>query len=608
MSLRTRLRIAIVALVVLIVTALSLLYLADFTQTTIQTTNEKGSSITYELMGQLEDRIKETLALREKRPTNAQDYKAACLEIVKTDPRITAMLQRARASVRTVGQVAITDGRRIVLAASDDSTKGQRLPDIDVVETGSWVQGFMALFSLNRDFAYARPLVVSGDNRPFLYIIVVTESLFLRHALAPAFGHLRYAFVMALGASVSLAFWLPNLVLRPLERISQKIDSISAGDVTTTGNTKRGESAEFADVQTKLNLLGQQFRGAREDAVTLRTNIDRLLSQLEEAVLLFDSRGRLVVAGELAGRVFGRDPKQMLGRSRDELFPAPSELGAAIQAALTARVHAHDLLFEVNGKRIIVGIDPLEEPGKQGAGALVRIRDAETRQQLGQALDLSSRLAAISRLTGGVAHEIKNPLNAIALHLEVLKTKLDTSEPEIGVISREIQRLDRVVKTFLDFNRPVELQMAEFDLAALAGETAEFLTPQAKHKGVRVESGLDGSLPIRGDRELLRQAILNVMVNGIEAMGEGGGRLIVQSAKVGKDCLLEITDTGPGIPEDVQKKIFNLYFTTKEKGSGIGLAMTFRLVQLHGGTIEILSKAGHGATFRMSFPEAVAAG
>jgi signal transduction histidine kinase len=608
MSLRTRLRIAIVALVVLIVTVLSLLYLADFTQTTIQTTNEKGSSITYELMGQLEDRIKETLALREKRPTNAQDYKAECLEIVKTDPRITAMLQRARASVRTVGQVAITDGGRIVLAASDDSTKGQRLPDIDVVETGSWLQGFAALFSLNRDFAYARPLVVSGDNRPFLYIIVVTESLFLRHALAPAFGHLRYAFVMALGASVSLAFWLPNLVLRPLERISQKIDSITAGEVTAAGNAPRGESAEFADVQTKLNLLGQQFRGAREDAVTLRTNIDQLLSQLEEAVLLFDSRGRLVVAGELAGRVFGRDPKQMLGRGSDELFPSPSELGAAIHAAVTARVHAHDLMFEVNGKKIIVGIDPLEEPGKQGAGALVRIRDAETRQRLGQALDLSSRLAAITRLTGGVAHEIKNPLNAIALHLEVLKTKLDIQEPEIGVISREIQRLDRVVKTFLDFNRPVELQMAEFDLAGLARETAAFLTPQAKHKGVIVEPGLDGSLPIRGDRELLRQAILNVMVNGIEAMGEGGGRLIVQSAKVGKDCLLEITDTGPGIPEEVQKKIFNLYFTTKEKGSGIGLAMTFRLVQLHGGTIEILSKAGRGATFRMTFPEAVAAG
>jgi hypothetical protein len=220
-------------------------------------------------------------------------------------------------------------------------------------------------------------------------------------------------------------------------------------------------------------------------------------------------------------------------------------------------------------------------------------------------LDVSSRLAAISRITGGVAHEIKNPLNAMALHLEILKAKL--SEPglvdnELRVIEREISRLDRVVKTFLDFTRPYELTMHPVDLVDLLREILALVEPEAARTQVEINMKHWGPVAlVRADHDLLKQAILNVIVNAIEAM-RGGGELAISVAREQDDHVLAISDQGPGIPPQVRDKIFNLYFTTKPEGTGIGLAMTFRVIHLHNASIEFTSDHGQGATFQMRFP------
>src|SRR5262249_48359292 len=154
-----------------------------------------------------------------------------------------------------------------------------------------------------------------------------------------------------------------------------------------------------------------------------------------------------------------------------------------------------------------------------------------------------------------------------------------------NIISQEIRRLDRVVKTFLDFTRPVDLSVEEVDLAELAREVVAFVRPQGAMQKVSLQFAAEPEcIPIRGDRDLLKQAVLNVVVNGIESM-RNGGTLTVKTLLLADHALLTIQDEGPGIPESNRGKVFQLYFTTKEKGSGIGLAMTFRAVQLHNGTI-----------------------
>ena len=296
----------------------------------------------------------------------------------------------------------------------------------------------------------------------------------------------------------------------------------------------------------------------------------------------------------------------MIGHGLDELFPPSSVLGEVIGTALETRqsVHGQPVTISRNATsvRLLVSVEVLRKgPGQDQMGTLVKLRDVDSRRQLERQLDVSSRLAAISRLTGGVAHEIKNPLNAMALHLEVLRSRLEEEQPEVDVIAREIKRLDNVVKTFLNFNRPIELQAKPMDLDQVVQQVLALVSVDAEAKNIRIETVLTGKLWLNGDSDLLKQAILNVVNNGLEAMAEGG-KLIIQTEWIADECQIRVTDVGPGIPPEIQDRIFNLYFTTKPQGSGIGLATTFRVVQLHSGTIDFVSEPGRGTTFRLRFP------
>ncbi|MBM3726956.1 MAG: hypothetical protein FJW40_16230 [Acidobacteria bacterium] len=224
---------------------------------------------------------------------------------------------------------------------------------------------------------------------------------------------------------------------------------------------------------------------------------------------------------------------------------------------------------------------------------------------------VASRLAAIQQLTGRVAHEIKNPLNSIALRLELLRSAMSPqaseSLPELDVISQEVARLDRVVRTFLDFTRPVELRAEPVDLRTLLQSLLDLAQPELDAYGIGLAASLpEGPAPYTtGDEDLLRQALLNILRNAIDVMPQGG-RLRVDLRVEGPHAVVDIADSGPGIPESNRDKVFQLYFTTKQKGSGIGLAMSFRAAQLHGGTLEIegpgAGDSGRGACFRMRLP------
>jgi signal transduction histidine kinase len=261
---------------------------------------------------------------------------------------------------------------------------------------------------------------------------------------------------------------------------------------------------------------------------------------------------------------------------------------------------------------VLLSVDELETLSGvtvAGSGLLVRLRDPEAQRKLGRELQTADRMAAISRVSSGVAHEVKNPLNAILLHVEVAKARLAHGEtdvaPQMEIIAREILRLDRVVKTFLDFTRPVELKLSNVAVGEFVDEVVDLARPQAESSRIRVEVVQEAEgVEIRVDRDLLKQALLNVVVNAIEAMPQGGA-LRFESTVVDDMAEIRVSDTGVGIPPELRDKIFRLYFTTRKEGSGIGLAMTFRIVQLHDGTIDFTSEPEKGTTFIIRLPIAV---
>jgi signal transduction histidine kinase len=230
----------------------------------------------------------------------------------------------------------------------------------------------------------------------------------------------------------------------------------------------------------------------------------------------------------------------------------------------------------------------------------------------------------------GVAHEVKNPLNAMTIHLELLKSKLARVAEPVGavassgpdhaaritdgprssdvgkhveIISKEIARLDQVLNGFLRFARPDELKLQPVQLSAVISDVVTTVTPEAErmHIAVRVECPRD--LPeINADPAMLRQAVLNLALNACQAMPDGG-TLRISCRAAARRVEIDVEDSGVGIPPENLKKIFDLYFTTKERGTGIGLSMVYRIVQLHDGDVEVESTPGH-TRFRLAFPQA----
>jgi PAS domain S-box-containing protein len=612
MSLKTRIRLSVAALVAVVVVLVSVVYLYDFTGSAIDSASDSAKQIGSEVAGYVVERVDQSLRAQAEGLPSDQPMRERVAGIIRTDRLIPQMLTRSVSTSPAVLDIIVfgPDGRMLTSFTGAFVSGISRYKSFDAWRKGPPLRNLWQLFNEKENYAIQIPIAAMGDKTPQFTVLVVVRSSLIRHALAPAFANLGYGFLIALTVSLALAWLVPVLALRPLARVSRTIDLISQGELPESPETAaRRESREYADVQSKLNLLGQQFHGARRDALELRNNIEELLERLEEVVMLFDAQGRAVMAGRPAEQLLGLPRDEILGRGIVELFPLDQSAGTAIREALERNEPLRDRVVymevpEHGRRRLMLSVELLSRgPGGPSIGTLVRFRDPETRKQLESHLDLSSRLAAISRLTSGVAHEIKNPLNAIALHIEVLRTRLDAPEPEIELITREIRRLDHVVRTFLNFNKPLELELTGMNLPDVVRELAGFIAPDAEARHIVVDTELSEDVWIKGDPKLLRQAILNVIVNALDAMDQPG-RLGLRVESCDGECVLTVSDTGPGIPDAIRDRIFDLYFSTKRDGSGIGLALTFRMMQLHGGTIDFDSEPGNGTSFRLRFPEA----
>ena len=268
-------------------------------------------------------------------------------------------------------------------------------------------------------------------------------------------------------------------------------------------------------------------------------------------------------------------------------------------------------------------------------------KDSNLQSAVERAMAYSRKLVALGRLTAGIAHEVKNPLNAMMIHLELLRTKIRSGalaaaavpepvaasgaviglaeaerEPgpspavqgalaHVEIIESEIRRLDEVVQGFLKFTRPEELRLAPVHLPDLFAEIMPIVEPEAQAHHVKVMVDVPASLPkVNGDPSMLRQAFLNLAINSCQAMPNGGTLRLVCAPASGGRVEVRVEDTGVGIPPEHLQKIFDLYFTTKDHGTGIGLSMVYRIIQMHDGEVEVQSTPGSGTTFRILLPRA----
>ena len=351
------------------------------------------------------------------------------------------------------------------------------------------------------------------------------------------------------------------------------------------------------------------MRNVEEVFTALKENLDQVLSNLQDGMILFTSDARAILVSNSVERFLGIRRDDMLGAEVRTIFDRDTRLGRLIRDSFDAAMSiVQEEITTETGHKIQVSLDFIHDeqaPGGNSLGALLTLHDLETIQELETELELSHRMASIGRLTAGVGHEVKNPINAIVVHMELLrnKIKLDPgSAHHMEVIESEIRRLDRVVQTLVDFSRPVEMHMRDQDLRNIVRQVLTLASAELEGRGVSVSSRVPESpVPVKVDSDLMKQALLNVVLNGAQAMPQGG-QLEVDLREENRWAIITVRDYGEGISPDVLPRIFDLYFTTKKEGSGIGLAMTYRIIQFQNGKIDVESKPGSGTRFDLCLP------
>jgi signal transduction histidine kinase len=606
LRLKTRLTLAITTLVLVVLSIVSLFTIVTFTREQINATYEEGDLISK----QLYDQVKQALLWEETPPPSDPDPEqlaAYIREVLKHNQGVQTLLESTSGYARTIVYLAVTDIHSHVLAHSDPSQLGQTLAR---AENFLELKNANPLRQVNLINGPARNYEVTFEmtsgEQPFGTVHVAINTDLLKVALNQFLGKNLYIAGISLLLATTLAAVLSQFLLSPLTFISAGIERMIQGEFGRPIHLKRRD--EFGLVSLKLNEIGQRLEGSREELDALKGNFGQILKSLEEKLIFLNPDRRIVLMSHSSAQLLDTSVEASLGKRLDEVLSPEHPLHGLVETAFGVKQNLSktDLQLPNQPTKVTARVHYLEE-NNQTMGGLVIFEDPETVAKLENQLEYAKKLAALSKLTSGVAHEVKNPLNAIVIHLELLKSQVASQSREqatqsLNVITQEIKRLDRVVRSFLNFNRPVEVKLQEQEIPPILREVVALADAEARQHNVQILLQTPDNLPkVQLDPDLMKQCLLNVVLNGCQAM-PNGGKLKVATAMRNGSLELSVQDEGVGIPPESREKIFNLYYTTKENGNGIGLATVFKVVQLHNGEVHVDSEVGKGSTFTLRFP------
>ena len=611
-----------------LVVGFSWFYLSQLLRQRLQWADETASQLTNQLEYAASKAVPDLTSTR----VDTQNPKAMRLAIstyLQTDTNLNDMLESVVGNSRIIYDAAILDPSGVAILDTNPALNGKPLPErppLSALHDARFRRQLRMIYGPST--VYDASIGLELDGHTFGSVRVGVSTVFLRNELTPKLQQAAFLSVVAVFCSLVLAAVVSNVALGPLKAIARDLDSASAGNPLPDEETSRDD--EVGLVSLKIAHLGRRIRDTNEIFSALKDNVEQVMTKMQDGLMLFTRDKRVVLVSASAEKFLGRPRREILGRTAEEIFSDGSVLGAVVLPSFQKQRPLVQYEFEaVDGHRVQVSLDFIHEKGTP-IGALLTMRDAESARRIENEIEISRRLSASGRMTRGVAHEVKNPINAIGIHLQLLQNKLRQEDPEtrrhMDVIGNEIHRLDRVVQILVDFTRPRDLRLEDVDLRMILESVAVLASPDAARHGVHIALELPGDdgaitlapsvasrahsvdpLMVRVDSDLIKQAILNLVLNGVQSMTEGG-TLTLKARRDDEMILAEVLDQGCGIPPEAQEKIFELYYTTKREkgGSGIGLAQTYQIMQWHYGSVEFDSIVGAGTTFRLRLPAAPA--
>ena len=621
MSIKAKQVAGVTTLVVLVVAGMTAVQMASLTRVRIGETASRAVQLKDAILYRAAEVVKEAKgdpydALRED-----GGLRSILFSAVTNQPENNTMLY-----------AVIVDPKGVAVAHSTPALEGAAIPELNDLMTFKDASSFDQVRAVWDEQQFELREVLLSGNSEFGAIRIGASTLLIRGEIIKTLQGFGYTAIFALGISTMVAMLLAQWMLRPIHVIQSGLTRLGRGELDVTLDLP---GQEFADLGTSFETVSAQLAAVRTkalSAVSSGTEFESVMENLEDAVALFSPEGELIFSNAamrallpaLVSQEGAAKPtlsqmednhpvRQLVERAlagRKSAGPVSISLG---QTAPDAEQEAEHLLL----------CHAIEDAHGRFLGAMVVARNLGYLSHVHTTLNYSRKLAALGRLMAGVAHEVKNPLNAMTIHLELLKQKLAAMrEPitvpagpaggsrtldlskHVNVIGDEIKRLDQVVVGFLKFARPDELKLQPVHLASLVSEVTSMTAPEAERRGIIVKTECPPSVPeINADPGMLQQALLNLTINACHAMPDGGTLRLICRPASRRRVEVTVEDTGVGIPPENLGRIFDLYFTTKEKGSGIGLSMVFRIVQLHDGDVEVQSTPGRGTRFRLLFPQ-----
>jgi signal transduction histidine kinase len=604
LSIRAKQIAGVTAIVALSVVALSALYVARLGAVIVDESHARATM----LVNQIFHRI-----------TNMKIDPGDPYASLRADPGLQSVVQ---ASIFGEGVLyaAIVDADDTVVMHSDTAVIGRTLPAVgDLTQLADAVptKKLEVIFSGDGQTLEVRQNLVA-DDKMFGAIRVGVSTILMRGELGSSLEDALVAMALAIGISIVVAGLLAQVVLRPIHVLRGGLTRLGKGEFGVTLDLPPGD--EFGELGSFFNTVSQQLSADRLLLAGQKANLQSAVEHLEDAVALFNPAGELLFSNPAMQPTL---PSNAIGQSMDRLLPGDHPYRRIVEETLATRASRGPVQEGEDGLLMTHAM-----AGTDGSlvGILLVARNLAYLSQMQSTIAYSRKLVALGRLTAGIAHEVKNPLNAMMIHLELLRTKIrsgalvtaggvglaegapppdDNVLQHVQIIESEIRRLDEVVQGFLKFTRPEDLRLQPVRIATLFDEIRPIVQPEAQKHDVRVVVEEPSESPIvNGDAAMLRQAFLNLAINACQAMPDGGTlRLSCGPAARGR-VEVRVEDTGVGIPPEHLGRIFDLYFTTKDHGTGIGLSMVYRIVQMHDGEIEVQSTPGRGTTFRILLPRA----
>jgi signal transduction histidine kinase len=517
---------------------------------------------------------------------------------IRTDHGLRSILQAIQ-QADGVRYISIVDDREIIIADGDASRVGDLLmtPDLPALDTlldqGPVAQIQAIRTKLGRTYAVQSPLNVDGADIGAIHLAVST--LLLQADFERTFQNTLLTAIGSIAVSMLLAMLMAQIVLRPIHVIRSSLARLGRGELDVEMDLP--EDSTLGDLGESFKAVTARLAADRTELAGQRA-IESVVDRLEDAVALIGTDASLLFANPAMARTLGAERGAMA-----DLLPSSHPFRVAVESSLQTLKPTPPRVVEIpeGGERLVL-TDVVPGAGGQPIGVLLVARNITSLAEVATTLRDSRKVQRLHRLTGRVGHEVRNPLNAVRIHLELLRMQLadvpDALE-HLQVVATQIQRLTQVSEELIEFTRPKELALQPVALSRLFEEILPVILAEASkhHVDVRVDIATDLP-PVNADAGLLQQAFLNLAINACQAMPRGG-RLRIGARVVGGRLEVVFEDTGIGISREDLERIFDLYFTTKEHGSGIGLSVVYRTVELHNGEIEVQSTPGAGTTFRV---------